>query len=60
MSKFDAEIGNLQPIYAEPRVGDIKDSLASIEKAKAILGYEPEILVKKGIEITTQWFYNKQ
>ena len=47
-------------MYAEARVGDIKDSLASIEEAKALLGYEPDILVRKGIEITTQWFYENR
>ena len=60
MSKFDAEIEKILPIYAEARLGDIKDSLASIEKAKAILGYEPDILVRKGIEITTRWFYENR
>lgn len=60
MSKYDAEIGNIQPLYADTRLGDIKDSLASIEKAKALLGYEPDILVGKGIEITTQWFYENR
>lgn len=59
LSKYDAEIGQITPIYAEPRKGDIKNSLASIEKAKRILHYTPEIFVREGIEKTTEWFYNQ-
>lgn len=59
LSKYDAEIGKITPIYAEPRKGDIKNSLASIEKAKRILHYTPKIFVREGIEKTTEWFYNQ-
>jgi UDP-N-acetylglucosamine 4-epimerase len=39
-----------------PRMGDIRDSLASIEKAKVNFGYKPEIGIKEGLEITLKWF----
>ncbi len=60
LSKKDAEIAKIKPMYAEARLGDIKDSLASIEKAKRILHYEPKIFVKEGIEITTDWYFNQK
>lgn len=58
LSKYDRAVKEIQPIYAEARKGDIKNSLASIEKAKRILQYEPEIFVKEGIALTTEWFKN--
>ncbi|MCH2233980.1 MAG: NAD-dependent epimerase/dehydratase family protein [Crocinitomicaceae bacterium] len=35
--------------YGEPRVGDIRDSFASIEKAKSLLNYSPNISLKEGL-----------
>jgi UDP-glucose 4-epimerase len=37
------------PIYADPRPGDIRDSVADISLAKEILVYEPEVGVEKGL-----------
>lgn len=42
-----------------PRTGDIKDSLANIDKAKNNFGYNPEIGIKDGLEITLNWFKNE-
>ncbi len=42
--------------YCPPRTGDIRDSLASIAKAKAHLGYDPKVNIKEGLEITLSWF----
>lgn len=41
---------NIKPQFAEPRPGDVKHSLASIEKAKIKLGYEPKIDFEQGLE----------
>lgn len=59
LAQFDSEIATIKPLYGDPRKGDIKNSLASIEKARRILHYEPEIFVKEGIALTTKWFYEK-
>lgn len=40
---------SLKPVYAEPREGDVRHSCASIEKAKALLGYEPVFSLEKGL-----------
>jgi UDP-N-acetylglucosamine 4-epimerase len=38
------------------RFGDVKNSLASIERAKTILGYEPRVSFKEGLKQTIEWF----
>ena len=57
LAKYDPAIASIQPAYADARKGDIRDSMASIEKAKRILGYSPKIFVKEGVEKTTEWFF---
>jgi nucleoside-diphosphate-sugar epimerase len=47
---------SLEPIYAEPRVGDVRDSQASIAKARRILGYEPTVPFEEGLRRTVAWF----
>jgi nucleoside-diphosphate-sugar epimerase len=42
--------------YEAPRPGDIKHSLADIEKAKKLLNYKVLVQVQEGIEKTAQWF----
>jgi UDP-N-acetylglucosamine 4-epimerase len=47
---------NIDPIYGPNRQGDVRDSLANIDKAKALLGYEPAYTVKEGLSITWDSF----
>lgn len=42
--------------YAPPRNGDVRHSLASIEKAQAILGYKPVVDLREGLEKTIAWY----
>ncbi len=51
---------NVEPIYAEPRAGDVKDSQADISKAKRILGYEPSVSFEDGLDRTVAWFRESQ
>ena len=44
-----------KPIYRDFRVGDVRHSLADIEKSKTLLGYKPLIRVKEGISRTVSW-----
>ena len=46
----------LTPNYGPPRVGDVRDSLANIEKAKALLNYTPLFDVRDGLHLTWQTF----
>lgn len=46
----------LKAIYGPPRKGDVRDSLANIEKARKLLGYEPEFSVREGLAVTWEGF----
>jgi UDP-N-acetylglucosamine/UDP-N-acetylgalactosamine 4-epimerase len=46
----------LEAVYGPPRVGDVRDSLADISKAKKLLGYQPEFSVYDGLKITWKHF----
>ncbi|MFT5253918.1 MAG: UDP-N-acetylglucosamine 4-epimerase, partial [Flavobacteriales bacterium] len=48
LSKYDPEIANISIEYGPQRAGDIPHSLASIDKAKELLGYEPKFSLKTG------------
>jgi nucleoside-diphosphate-sugar epimerase len=47
---------NLTPIYGPPRVGDVRDSQASIDKAAHLLGYVPIVPFDEGLRRTVAWF----
>lgn len=55
------EISNLQlkPNYKVERKGDVKHSLASTDKAKTNLGYDPKVSFREGLEQVYNW-YSKQ
>jgi len=46
----------VEPIYADPRAGDVKDSQADISKAKALLGYAPIVSFEEGLKQTVEWY----
>ena len=50
----------VKPTHREPRAGDIRNSLADISKAKKLIGYNPQVLVKEGLTRTMKWFNNVQ
>ena len=47
-----------EPSMSPKREGDILRSVASIEKAKKMLGYEPKYSIKEGLEKTMEWMKN--
>ncbi|MGZ4100271.1 MAG: GDP-mannose 4,6-dehydratase, partial [Bacteroidia bacterium] len=51
---------NVSPVYKPSRPGEIKDSFASIEKAKTLLGYHPQINLETGIIKTIKWYLKNQ
>ncbi len=58
--KYDSRILSVEPVYGPDRAGDIRHSLASIEKARKLLGYSPSHTVFTGLEEYVKWFYNNQ
>lgn len=57
LSKFDTEIANIQVLHGPNRVGDIPHSLASIEKAKMLLGYDPKYNMRDGLKEAVSWYW---
>jgi nucleoside-diphosphate-sugar epimerase len=51
---------SVEPIYAEGRAGDVRDSQADIGKARRLLGYEPHVTLQQGLEKTVAWFRSTQ
>jgi nucleoside-diphosphate-sugar epimerase len=45
--------------HAPARAGDVRHSLASIERARELLGYRPNVSWQDGLERTVAW-YRKQ
>ena len=58
LSQYDAEIANVIPTHGPNRVGDIPHSLACVDKAKRLLGYEPKFSMKQGLKEACGWYWN--
>ena len=54
--KHDSSINEINPSYGPYRKGDIPHSLASIAKAKQLLGYSPQITFHEGLKCTVEWY----
>ncbi|MGV8879156.1 MAG: SDR family oxidoreductase [Sphingobacteriaceae bacterium] len=46
----------LKPEYRAERKGDVKHSLANIDKAGQLIGYQPKFSVLKGLDIAVEWY----
>ncbi|GEC72463.1 UDP-N-acetylglucosamine 4-epimerase [Flavobacterium flevense] len=57
LSHYDPEIANVKVIHGPNRAGDIPHSLASIDKAKELLGYDPEYSLQQGLKIAVGWYW---
>ncbi len=57
LSTFDPEISNVTISYGPNRKGDVPHSLASIDKAKNLLGYYPKFDIQKGLEEAVKWYW---
>jgi UDP-N-acetylglucosamine/UDP-N-acetyl-alpha-D-glucosaminouronate 4-epimerase len=42
--------------YREPRVGDVRHSLADITRAQELLGFDPVIELREGLQRTVDWW----
>lgn len=57
LSHYDEAIRKIEPVHGPERQSDIPHSLASIDKAKRLLGYEPKFNLKEGLKIAVKWYY---
>ncbi|MFH6987168.1 SDR family oxidoreductase [Flavobacterium collinsii] len=58
LSEFDSRIADVEVVYGANRAGDIPHSLASIEKAKDLLGYNPKYSLQDGLKEAVSWYWN--
>lgn len=58
LSVFNKNILKINPIHGPERAGDIPHSLASINKAKELLNYNPKYNIDLGIKETAKWYWN--
>jgi len=47
---------SVNPVYKPPRLGDIRASYASINRAKALLRWSPRVGLEEGVRRTVEWF----
>lgn len=47
---------NLNPNFGAPRAGDVRHSLADINKARTLLDYDPKVSVKEGLKKAFEWY----
>ena len=57
LSAYDPEIAKVEVVYGPNRAGDIPHSLASIEKAKELLGYQPKYSMREGLKEAVAWYW---
>jgi len=58
LGEFDSKIKDVEIIHGPNRQGDIPHSLASIEKAKQMLGYSPKFNIKEGLKEAVNWYWD--
>ncbi|WP_196889196.1 SDR family oxidoreductase [Aureivirga sp. CE67] len=57
LAEKNSEIANIEVIHGPNRVGDIPHSLASIDKAKELLGYDPQFSLQDGLKEAVHWYW---
>ncbi|TYB79037.1 SDR family oxidoreductase [Bizionia myxarmorum] len=57
LSKHDSKIADVNIVHGPNRQGDIPHSLASVEKAKRLLDYQPSHTIDTGIQEAVEWYW---
>ncbi len=57
LSEFDSEIAKVEILHGPNRAGDIPHSLANIDKARNLLGYDPQYSMKQGLKEAVKWYW---
>ena len=57
LSKLSDILGKtIEPIHEPARVGDIRDSLADINQARSVLGFDPEVSIYQGLAQSVDYY----
>jgi UDP-glucose 4-epimerase len=46
---------DIEPVFEKERIGDVKHSLAGIEKAEKLLNYQPSVNFHEGLRKTVKF-----
>ena len=57
LSAYDVAIAQVEVVHGPNRLGDIPHSLASVEKAKSLLGYKPTHTIGQGLKEAVAWYW---
>jgi UDP-N-acetylglucosamine 4-epimerase len=57
LGEYDSKIPTIQINYGPERKGDVPHSLASIDKAKNLLDYDPKYDIKSGLKEAVHWYW---
>lgn len=60
LTEYDSDIAQIEIKYGPNRVGDIPHSLASVDKAKELLGYNPTHVIKEGLKEAVNWYWENK
>ena len=57
LGELDEAIKEIEPTHGPNRVGDIPHSLASVDKARQLLGYDPQFSMRDGLREAVKWYW---
>ena len=58
LTEYDPEIAKVEVVHGPNRQGDIPHSLASVDKARQLLGYEPTHVIREGLQEAVKWYWD--
>ena len=58
LGEYDEKIKEIEPTHGPNRVGDIPHSLASVDKARRLMGYAPKFSMRDGLREAVKWYWN--
>lgn len=53
----DPSIKDIEPTHGPNRAGDIPHSLASVDKARCLMGYNPQFSMREGLRQAVEWYW---
>lgn len=57
LTEYDGDIANIEVKHGPNRQGDVAHSLASVDKARTLLGYEPTHVIREGLKEAVKWYW---
>ncbi|HJA75637.1 MAG TPA: Vi polysaccharide biosynthesis UDP-N-acetylglucosaminuronic acid C-4 epimerase TviC [Candidatus Desulfovibrio gallistercoris] len=56
VSRHKPEAAGAQAVHRDFRAGDVRHSLADISRAGTLLGYDPQVDVRRGLRLAGDWY----